>query len=288
VSGFCDRCVAAGLPLGAGVLFIDTLHPVYEGRLFRWGTGPTEPPLVEYGRTSPDGLAASGSSPEDVEAAERWRQSPFYTMLQTGDALLRRRLNAATKDEFPVLSDFLASGMTDYVAIINRFAAEHVLGEMDGVYSSWTTRAPDGFSDAQIAALQRIAPYLALASKSVSLARMTGTLMETYLGRDAGQRVLSGRIVRGLPNASTPLSGSAICAGSADHRHGAGARSSLLNDYSDAIVCPVIYFLQKHGGDVLKPDGGDRTLAIFTHGKPRERLRRGGPAAIAAREVSSD
>ena len=27
--------------------------------------------------------------------------------------------------------------------------------------------------------------------------RMTGTLMETYLGRDAGQRVLSGRIMRG-------------------------------------------------------------------------------------------
>ena len=27
---------------------------------------------------------------------------------------------------------------------------------------------------------------------------MTGTLMETYLGRDAGQRVLSGRIMRGV------------------------------------------------------------------------------------------
>jgi adenylate cyclase len=69
---------------------------------------------------------------------------------------------------------------------------------MDGVYSSWTTRAPSGFNDGQIAALQRIAPYLALAIKSVSLARMTGTLMETYLGRDAGQRVLNGRIVRGI------------------------------------------------------------------------------------------
>jgi adenylate cyclase len=51
--------------------------------------------------------------------------------------------------------------------------------------------------DGQIAALQRTAPYLAVAIKSVSLARMTGTLMETYLGRDAGRRVLGGRIVRG-------------------------------------------------------------------------------------------
>ena len=56
----------------------------------------------------------------------------------------------------------------------------------------------DGFSDGQIAALQRIMPFLALAIKSVSLARMTGTLMQTYLGRDAGQRVLSGRILRGV------------------------------------------------------------------------------------------
>jgi hypothetical protein len=49
-------------------------------------------------------------------------------------------------------------------------------------------REPGGFNDGQINALQRIAPYLALAIKSVSLARMTGTLMETYLGRDAGRR----------------------------------------------------------------------------------------------------
>jgi adenylate cyclase len=75
VSGFCDRCVADGLPLGRAQLFIDTLHPVHEGRLFRWGLGPNEPPLLEYGRTSPAALAASGADPKDVEAAERWRRS---------------------------------------------------------------------------------------------------------------------------------------------------------------------------------------------------------------------
>ena len=198
VSGFCDRCVAAGLPLDRAVVFIDTLHPVHEGRLFRWGHGPDESALLEYGRTSPEALAASGSDPEEVAAAERWRRSPFYRMLQTGNSLLRLRLNEATKDEFAFLEDMFAAGMTDYVAIIARFAAEGTIGEMDGVYSAWATRAPDGFNDAQIAALQRIAPYLALAIKSVSLVRMTSTLMTTYLGRDAGQRVLGGRIMRGI------------------------------------------------------------------------------------------
>ena len=85
VAGFCERCVAAGLPLARALLFIDTLHPVHEGRLFRWGFGPTESPLLEYGRTSPDALAASGSDPQDVETAKRWRNSPHYKMLQTGD-----------------------------------------------------------------------------------------------------------------------------------------------------------------------------------------------------------
>ena len=43
VSGFCDRAVAAGLPISRAQVFIDTLHPVYEGRLVRWGYAPSRP-----------------------------------------------------------------------------------------------------------------------------------------------------------------------------------------------------------------------------------------------------
>jgi len=260
VSGFCDRCVAAGLPLARALMFIDTLHPVHEGRLFRWGYGPTESPLLEYGRTSMDALAASGTEPQDVAVAERWRSSPHYKMVQTGESFLRRRLNATAKDEFAVLSNLVAAGMTDYVAIISRFAPEGVIGEMDGVYSSWATRAPDGFSDGQIAALQRIAPYLALAIKSVSLARMTGTLMETYLGRDAGQRVLGGRIVRGIAERIDAVVWFSDLRGFTRVTDTAPEQAiPLLNDYCDAIVSAI----HEHGGDVLKLIG-DGTLAIFT------------------------
>jgi adenylate cyclase len=259
VSGFCERCVAAGLPLARTTVLIDTLHPVHEGRLFRWGYGPTESPLLEYGRTSPDGLAATGFNPKDVQAAERWRHSPFYRMLQTGDSLLRRPLNAATKDEFSWLSDLFAAGMTDYVAIISRFAADGVIGEMDGVYSSWTTRAPGGFSDGQIAALERMVPYLALAIKSVSLAHMTATLMETYLGRDAGQRVLSGRILRGIAERIDTVIWFSDLRGFTRITDTAPEQAiPLLNDYADVIVSAI----HEHGGDVLELIG-DGTLAIF-------------------------
>jgi adenylate cyclase len=171
VSGFCDRCVGAGLPLGRVQLFIDTLHPVHEGRLFRWGLGPNEPPLLEYGRTDPAALAVSGADPKDVEAAERWQRSPFYRMLQTGQSLLRRRLNDVAKDEFAFLPDLFAAGMTDYVAIITRFAAESGVGEMDGLYSSWATKAPDGFSDGPLAALRQRPTIMSLETDTTPLKR---------------------------------------------------------------------------------------------------------------------
>src|SRR6266571_3812685 len=278
VNGFCDRCVAAGLPLARAQVFIDTLHPVHEGRLFRWGYGPT--PLLEYGRTSPDALAASGSEPQDVAAAQSWRNTPHYKMLQTGDSVLRRRLNATATDEFPVLSDFLAAGMTEYVAIINRFAPEGIIGEMDCVYSSWVTARADGFADAHIAALTRVVPTLALAFKTAALARMTGTLMQTYLGRDAGQRVLSGKIVRGIAERIDAVVWFSDLRGFTRITDTAPEQViPLLNDYADAIVSAI----HEHGGDVLKLIG-DGTLAIFTAEDRAHACSAALSAAVAARE----
>jgi len=280
LNGFCERCVAAGIPLGRSLAFIDTLHPIHEGRLFRWGYGPDESPLLEYGRTSQDGLAASGSDPRDVEAAERWRRSPFYKMLQTGESYLRRRLSAASAEEFSFVADFLTAGMTDYVAIICRFAAAGIIGEMDGVYTSWTTAAPDGFSDVQIAALKRMVPYLALAIKSVALARMTGTLMDTYLGRDAAHRVLSGRIVRGIAERIDAVIWFSDLQGFTRITDTAPEQViPLLNDYADAIVSAI----HEHGGDVLKLIG-DGTLAIFTAEDRIHACSAALAAAIAARQ----
>jgi adenylate cyclase len=278
VNGFCDRCVAAGVPLSRSHVFIDTLHPVHEGRLFRWGHDTTESALLEYGRTSAAGLAASGSVPADVEAAERWKRSPFYRMLRTGESVLRRHLTAASENEFSILPEMRAAGVTDYVAIINRFAAEGVIGEMDCVYSSWMTRETDGFSDNQLAALKRLVPFLALAIKSVSLARMAGTLMQTYLGRDAGQRVLSGRIVRGIADRIDAVLWFSDLRGFTRITDTTPAHViPLLNDYADVIVSIV----HEYGGDVLKLMG-DGTLAIFT---AEDRTRACGAAMAAAIEA---
>jgi adenylate cyclase len=201
-------------------------------------------------------------------------------MLQTGASFLRRRLISTVENEFPTLSDFRAAGMTDYVAMITRFAPEGVIGEMDGVYSSFATKAPEGFSDGHIAALLRIAPYLALALKSVSLARMTGTLMETYLGRDPGRRVLGGRIVRGIAERIDAVVWFSDLRGFTRITDTTPEQAiPLLNDYSDAIVSAI----HEHGGDVLKLIG-DGTFAIFTAEDRGHASSAALAAAVAARE----
>jgi adenylate cyclase len=181
-------------------------------------------------------------------------------MLQTGESLLRRRVTADNEPQFPVLRDCRAAGMTDYVAIINRFAPEGIIGEMDCVYSSWVTVRTDGFTDADIAALTRAVLTLALAVNAAALARMTGTLMETYLGHDAGRRVLSGRIMRGIADRIDAVIWFSDLRGFTRITDSSPKQIiPLLNNYADVIVSAI----HTHGGDVLKLIG-DGILAIFT------------------------
>jgi adenylate cyclase len=148
------------------------------------------------------------------------------------------------------------------------------------VYSSWGTKAPEGFNDSQIATLEHLVPHLVLAIKSVSLARMTRTLMETYLGRDASQRVLSGRIVRGLAERIDAVVWFSDLRGFTQITDTTPEQMiPLLNDYSDVIVSAI----HEHGGDVLKLIG-DGILAIFTAESRTHACNAALAAAISARK----
>jgi adenylate cyclase len=276
VTGFCERAVAAGLPLARAHVLIDTLDPVHEGHVFRWGHDASLPPEEAYGRTSQI-IASGGLEPAFVPAAphvDAWRRSPFYRMLETGESLLRRRIPAADEAEYDVLAGYAAAGLTDYVAIINRFTADGTIGEMDCVYSAWATKDPSGFQNEHVTALQRMTPFLALAIKSVSLARMIGTLMQTYHGRDAARSILSGRIVRGVADRIDAVLWFSDLRGFTRITDTAPEQViPLLNDYADVIVSA----LHEQGGDVLK-FMGDGTLAIF----PAEDRERACDAALAA------
>ena len=236
----CERLVACGIPLWRVAVFVRTLHPNVMGRRFVWRPGA------------------------EVEAAE----AP-YELLETSDFLdstiarvyltetpIRRRL--ADPDcplDFPILAELRAEGVTDYFASPLFFTD----GTIHVVTS--TTREPGGFTDEQIAGIEAIITPLARVAEVLVLRRMASTLLDTYVGHDAGERILAGHIRRGdieEIHAAIWLSdmrGFTALADTLPPR----VMIDLLNRYFDCQV-PVIL---DHGAEVLK-FMGDGLLAIFT------------------------
>ena len=97
---------------------------------------------------------------------------------------------------------------------------------------------------------------------------IAGTLVEVYLGRDAGQRVLSGRIQRGVADRIEAVLWFSDLRSFTTITDTARPNEiiPLLNDYADAVITAI----HEAGGDVLKLIG-DGTLAHL----PRRRSGRG-------------
>src|SRR5579872_6487410 len=92
--GFCERCRDVGLDVSRGLVFIDTLHPIFEGRGFRWNdTETNESDTFEYGPTSAG------------DAAQNWRRSTFHHMLEHGQDELRIDLADCAKLDFSQISE---------------------------------------------------------------------------------------------------------------------------------------------------------------------------------------
>lgn len=247
--GFCDRCCARGIALSRGIAIVDTLHPIHEGRVFRWrGDGVEQPAVVEYGSSS------------EGEAAANWQSSPFYRLVVTGDSELRRRIGGGDPADFPALQTMKREGQTDYVAFVHRFGPDSVIGEMDCVYSSWSTAREGGFREADIDALRQLVPIMALSIKCASLGRIARTLVHVYLGQDAGERVLSGRITRGVADRISAVIWYSDLRGYTTITDTAAPDQiiPLLNDYAGAAIAAI----RDNGGEVLKLIG-DGVLAIF-------------------------
>ena len=261
IGGFAERAVALGLPLADGSVLVDTLHPLYEGRAFRWRRGQDEVAVNTYG--------SSGEG----EALERWRSSPFYRLEASGESCLALRLDDPDFAEYSFFKERREAGVTHAVILIDRFGEQGGIGPADCLYSAWGGEAE--LDASHIDALRRLSPLLALALKAASLARIAHTLVETYLGRDAGARVLSGRIARGVAEEIKTVLWFSDLRDYTRISDAAppGAIIPMLNDYADVIVSAIHH----HGGDVLKLIG-DGVLAIF----PAAERRAACAAALAA------
>ena len=248
LAALCADLDAFGISLMRASVAHDLLDPTFGARGVRWlrGQGGVE---EVFPRT--DAAVVNDS----------WLRSPFYALVEGGEKQLRRRLDAShRRDEFPLVDALRDQGATDYVAFATPVAESVRLGEGQGIVSSWTTAVAGGFSDADIALLAGMLPTLALAFMLLTANRIARTAVTTYLGHDAGKRVLEGNIVRGRATPITAvvwysdLVGFTRITDSIDP----AALLELLNDYAEAQVESI----EDNGGHVLKFIG-DGMLAIF-------------------------
>ena len=268
IEGYCKRLREAAVPLDRCGIGVDTLHPVLLGSNFIW--------------SAEAGIAQRDYQRSEAETAdELWLQSPFYYLAERAETRLRLKPGAplaAGLPRFPILEELEAAGASDYLVLLTPLSGDEAIGDFDTVYSSWTTQHPDGFAAAQVAMIEGSLPTLCLALKSALTRGITDTLMRTYLGEDAGRRVLRGRIERGTAEAIeavlwySDLRGFTRIADTAPSETLLG----LLNDYAACVV----ETLHAHDGQVLKFIG-DGILAIF---KPED-ARTAGEGALDAAEA---
>jgi len=179
-SGCCERLHAAGMPIARVQFSFSVLHPLYRALSFTWLRGK--------------GLEVEGHRHmAPGESVDRFSKSPYFHLLHNNLDYLRRRLDGGAKFEFPILEELSNKGITDYIA----FRSHFVVGTGRGMVGSWSTDQADGFTEEEIAALLRIQDRLAVACKMAVQETLSLNTLTTYLGKSAGERVLSGQIRRG-------------------------------------------------------------------------------------------
>jgi len=234
-----ERLIACGIPLWRVAVYVRTLHPQVMGRRFLWRPGAE----VE-----------TSDAPFELLETELFRDSPIARVYRTGEVIRRKIVDPDCPNDFPVLVDLRAEEVTDYLASPLVFSN----GDIHAV--TCTTRQPGGFTDAQITALEAVMTPLARVAEIRGLRRLASNLLDTYVGHDAGERILAGHIRRGdieEIHAAIWLSDMRGFTALAD-RQPPRVLIDLLNRYFDCQV-PVIL---DHGAEVLK-FMGDGLLAIF-------------------------
>ena len=234
----CERMVAAGLPLWRVGVFVRTLHPDVIGRNFVWRPGAE---------------VVVGTANYDVLDSPEFLRSPLAIVFNERREI-RARMDGPDAKRFPLFDDLRAEGVTDYIAL--------PLLQVDGTAhaSSWTTKQPSGFTDAQLAAIRGLIPALARLIEVTRWRFTASILLDTYVGNRAGGRILDGQIRRGhaeTMDAAIWLSDLRGFTALSD-RLPPETVIDILNRYFDCQVSAIA----AHGGEVLK-FMGDGLLAVF-------------------------
>lgn len=262
LANYCERIHARGFPMKRVQMGMNTLHPDFGAHTFVWrpDTGPIEYRPVE----------------RSMENEQAYLGSPVHYMRSRGVLTLRRRLDLGEPHDFDLFEELRNEGLTEYAACVvphNLADAQALAADsdpsgrpatsgrsLDGVFFSCATDRPGGFDDGQLRQVLGTLSFLALSVKSRLTYDVARTVVETYLGRDAGRRILTGAIERGSVEAIraviwfSDLRGFTRLTDTLPRK----ALIETLDDYLEAMARPV----QDNRGQILK-FMGDGLLATF-------------------------
>jgi adenylate cyclase len=159
--------------------------------------------------------------------------------------------------EFAILGDLRREGFTDYVV--------HSVPFADGSHKalSLATTRRGGFDSDELALFEAMIPAVAFNLEVQALRRTARTLLDTYVGQQAGGRVLEGQIQRGTGETIRAVIW--LC----DLRGFTNLSETLPRDVLiDLLNCyfgPMCDAVAAQGGEILKFIG-DAMLAIFPIG----------------------
>ncbi len=241
LAALMDRIVGAGIPVWRVYLGMQLMHPQLQAMGLVWQRDQ-EVRVMEIPRR------------HGIELSPAYVGSPVQEIRECGSAV-RYRLHDLNDGHHLVLHEVKAAGGTDYFGLAIRVGD----GRPNPIITFATDR-PSGFSDADLADLALL-PDLIGAVIEMHINRLiASTVIETYLGRETGQRILHGLIRRGdgdRINAVLWFSDLRDFTG-LNERLPADELLDMVNMYFEAIGIA----LKNHGGEILKFIG-DGVMAIF-------------------------
>jgi adenylate cyclase len=234
------RLVADGVAVWRLSVLVWSLHPMIAGRHIIWNR--------------------EGDTIESRQPSYELMESPIYQespLRHVADGLggIRQKLDTNPDEfSFAVMEDFRKQGVTDYVAMPLPFS--------DGRVNVLTLASdhPNGFTTANLGLVFECSALISRLFEVFALTSNATSLLETYLGKRTGARVLGGEIRRG----DGDIIDAAILF--CDLRHSTRLETELgreayvreLNRFFEVATDIV----NAHDGEVLKFIG-DAVLAIF-------------------------
>lgn len=258
----------AGLCVDRSTLGAPVLHPIAQSSYVFWEVeeGPSQRWFVYTD-----------------ELLETLKVSPIYPIYTRGEPSSLHFDRPSERAAFPIGDDLWAEGYVQYEALPLQFS--------DGTFKVLTlaTKTPSGFGKKDMSLVNDCLPALALVFENLIARNTTLTLMETYVGKRAGLRVLDGEIARGDGSHIDAVIWFSDLRGftSLTETRTEKELLAILNDHFERITDSI----ESHSGEVLKFIG-DAVLAIFPHNTDLENaIKRAEAAAfkvLNSSEISND